>query len=82
MAKPHNLHGNPKLVDCLQEGFAVTSEADATDLINDLEGVISDSSSSFNRRVAKSENGWLLITGDAYTALGPGRCRFFVDFAR
>ncbi len=70
ISKPGTIDGKQDLVNCIKDGFVIASEANATVLMNALEGVFSNGSSSFERRVSKSENGWRLITG-----------KFFDDFS-
>lgn len=66
ISKPGTIDGDQVLVDCIKEGFVVVTEDDATVLMNALEGIFNNDSSSFERRVSKSEQGWRLITGEFF----------------
>jgi hypothetical protein len=66
ISKPDTVDGKQEVVDCIKDGFVVTTEADATVLMNALEGVFNNDTSSFERRVSKSGGGWRLITGEFF----------------
>jgi len=63
IAKPVPSEKNPQLIACLNDGFTLTSESDAMLLLNSIEGILGEDSSSSDRRVVKTANGWQLITG-------------------
>jgi len=52
-----------KLLACLNDGFALTSDADAMLLLNSIQGIIDEDDSGDERSVVKTADGWQLITG-------------------